>query len=55
MKKIIPVNEPIFIGNEKKYLADCINQRWIGSDGKYKKLLEKIIGICKKKVWNCSL
>lgn len=40
-KKIIPVNEPIFIGNEKKYLADCINQRWIGSDGKYVKLFEK--------------
>lgn len=39
--KIIPVNEPIFFGNEKKYLTDCIDTRWIGSDGKYVKLLEK--------------
>ena len=41
MKKIIPVNEPIFFGNEKKYLANCIDTRWIGSDGKYVNLLEK--------------
>ena len=39
-KKIIPVNEPIFFGNEKRYLVNCIDTRWIGSDGKYVKLLE---------------
>ena len=34
----------------KKYLADCINQRWIGSDGKYVKLLEKkLSGFVKRK------
>ena len=48
--KIIPVNEPIFFGNEKKYLTDCIDTRWIGSDGKYVKLLEKkLSGFVKRK------
>ena len=41
MKKTIPVNEPIFLGNEKKYLSRCIDTGWIGSDGKYVKLFEK--------------
>tara|TARA_Y100000590_G_scaffold464932_1_gene635686 strand:- start:5575 stop:6696 length:1122 start_codon:yes stop_codon:yes gene_type:complete len=40
-KGFIPVNEPIFFGNEKKYLNDCIKTRWIGSDGKYVKLFEQ--------------
>lgn len=40
-KKLIPVNEPIFLGNEKTYLKDCIDSKWIGSDGKYVRLLEK--------------
>ncbi len=40
-KKIVPINEPIFLGNEKKYLAKCIDSRWIGSDGAYVKKFEK--------------
>lgn len=39
-RKLIPVNEPLFKGNETKYLRDCIKTAWIGSDGKYVKLLE---------------
>ena len=38
---MIPVNKPLFIGNEKKYLLDCINTGWISSDGKYVKRFEK--------------
>ena len=40
MKKMIPVAEPLFDGNEKKYLLDCINSGWISSVGKYVKKFE---------------
>lgn len=35
MKNNIPVNQPIFAGNEKKYLLECINSGWISSDGPF--------------------
>lgn len=37
----IPVNEPLFDGNEKKYLMDCIDTGWISSAGEYVTKLEK--------------
>lgn len=36
----IPVNEPLFDGNEKKYLMDCIDTGWISSAGEYVTKLE---------------
>ena len=33
--KFIPVAAPVFIGNEKKYVNDCLNSTWISSNGKY--------------------
>ena len=38
---MIPVNEPIFFGNEKKYLNECIDSGWISSDGPFVRLFEK--------------
>lgn len=35
MSKFIPVAVPNFIGNEKKYVTDCIDTTWISSNGKY--------------------
>lgn len=35
MKKFIPVAVPNFIGNEKKYVDECIDTTWISSAGKY--------------------
>jgi len=35
--KFIPVNRPLIIVNEKKYLLDCINNGYISSVGKYVK------------------
>lgn len=35
MKDFIPVCEPYLAGNEKKYVADCIETGWISSAGKY--------------------
>jgi perosamine synthetase len=33
--KRIPVAEPVFLGNESKYVNDCINSGWISSIGEY--------------------
>ncbi len=37
----IPVANPSFIGNEKKYVEDCMESGWISSAGKYVELFEK--------------
>jgi len=33
MPKSIPVNQPLLDGNERAYLARCIDDGWVGSDG----------------------
>lgn len=37
----IPLHEPRFIGNEKKYLNDCIDSTFVSSIGKYVDTFEK--------------
>jgi len=37
----IPVNEPLLSGNEKKYLAQCIETGWISSEGAFIKQFEE--------------
>jgi len=32
---MIPVNEPLLNGNEKRYLAECIDSGWISSEGPF--------------------
>jgi len=41
MSEFIPVNEPLFQGNEKKYLAECIDTSWISSEGPFVKRFEE--------------
>jgi perosamine synthetase len=38
---MIPVNEPLLNGNEKKYLQNCIDTGWISSEGPYVKEFEE--------------
>lgn len=38
---MIPVNEPLLNGNEKKYLIECIETGWVGSDGPFVKKFEE--------------
>lgn len=38
---MIPVNEPLLDGNEKKYLNECIDTGWISSEGPYVKKFEE--------------
>lgn len=37
---MIPVNEPLLDGNEKKYLNECIDTGWISSEGPFIKAFE---------------
>ena len=32
---MIPVNQPVLDGNERKYLAECIETGWISSEGPF--------------------
>src|SRR6202011_4527750 len=41
MKGAVPVNEPLFDGNEKRYLAECIDTGWISSEGPFVRRLEQ--------------
>lgn len=47
-KKIIHLHEPVFIGNEKKYLNECIDSSYVSSVGpfvnKFENLLQNITG-----------
>jgi perosamine synthetase len=38
--RFIPVATPVFHGNEKKYVADCIDTAWISGTGKYIEMFE---------------
>jgi perosamine synthetase len=39
----IPLHSPVFKGNEKKYLDDCINTTFVSSVGKYVDLFEDMV------------
>jgi len=48
--EFIPVNEPLLSGNEKKYLAECIDSGWISSEGNFvMELEEKFAAYCGRK------
>ena len=38
----VPVNEPWLIGNERKYLNECLDTGWISSDGPFVKKFEDV-------------
>jgi len=37
---MVPVNSPLFNGNEKKYLNECIDTGWVSSEGPFVKRFE---------------
>ncbi len=39
--KKIPISEPTLLGNEEKYVLDCLRSNWISSLGKYTQNFEK--------------
>lgn len=47
---MIPVNEPLLNGNEKKYLNECIDTGWISSEGPFvKKFEDDFSTLCNRK------
>ena len=42
-KKFIPLHEPIFLGNEKKYVNECIESTFVSTVGKFVNEFEKKI------------
>lgn len=50
MHKHIPVACPVFTGNEKKYVMDCVETGWISSIGKFiREFEEKFSNFCNTK------
>ena len=43
---MIPVNEPLLDGNERKYLNECIDTGWISSEGPFVKRFEDQFASC---------
>jgi perosamine synthetase len=41
---VIPVNEPLLDGNERRYLNECIDQGWVSSGGPFVQRLEREFG-----------
>jgi perosamine synthetase len=42
-KRTVPLHEPVFIGNEKKYLEECIDTTYVSSVGKFVDRFEEMI------------
>jgi aminotransferase in exopolysaccharide biosynthesis len=42
-ENFIPLHEPRFVGNEKKYLNDCIDSTFVSSVGKYVNQFEEMV------------
>lgn len=43
----MPVNEPLLDGNEKKYLAECVDTGWISSEGPFvTRFEEELAALC---------
>lgn len=53
-KDFIPVFEPKFVGNEKRYLMDCMESGWISSKGTYIERFEEAFShFCEAKYGLC--
>ena len=41
--EFVPLHAPLFIGNEKKYLAECIDTTFVSSVGKFVDRFEELV------------
>jgi perosamine synthetase len=51
----IAVNEPLLNGNEKKYLAQCIDTGWISSEGPFVEQFEKTLAARVSRKWGIAV
>lgn len=52
---MIPVNEPLLDGNEKKYLIECIDTGWISSEGPFIKKFEDQFAAVNKRAYGVAV
>ena len=52
---MIPVNEPLLNGNEKKYLNECIDTGWISSEGPFVKKLEEQFSVKNNRTYGVAV
>lgn len=50
----IPIHDPRLVGNELKYLKDCIDTNWISSQGQYVEKFEKLFSKIHKSMFASS-
>jgi len=55
LSKKVALHEPIFVGNEKKYLHDCIDSGFVSTTGKYVKKFEKLLSFYTKSKYVIAL
>ena len=53
--EFIAVNEPLLDGNEKKYLAQCIDTGWISSEGPFVDQFEKTLAARVNRKWGVAV
>src|SRR5690242_2659062 len=53
--RFIAVNEPLLDGNEKKYLAQCIDTGWISSEGPFVERFEKSLAARVSRKWGIAV
>jgi perosamine synthetase len=53
--EFIAVNEPLLDGNEKKYLAQCIDTGWISSEGPFVKQFEAALAARVNRKWGVAV
>ena len=44
--QMIPLDEPLLAGNEKKYLTECIDTNWISWQGQFCRRMEQELASC---------
>ncbi len=54
-QKAIPVNEPLLDGNEKAYLAECIDTGWISSEGPFVRQFEQLFSARVGRRWGIAV
>lgn len=54
-RDFIAVNEPLLDGNEKKYLAQCIDTGWISSEGPFVRQFEQALAARVSRKWGVAV
>ncbi len=53
--EFVPLHAPLFIGNEKKYLAECIDTTFVSSVGKFVDRFEELVACYTGSKKSCCL